>query len=110
MGWEPGARPRPELVEAVLKQHGRADRREIGPMLWGVTLGALLGLLLKGLTGPVAGSEIGLIGQLAVMLGLAGLLASVILALVAALRAEQRPKLFQFAAINLLTLAIVQLV
>ena len=110
--WEPGARPRPELVESVLRHHGRDTRREFAPGVWGVVLGALIGLLLKGLTmesaawGPGSG-WVGLaVGAVAVL----GLLGSIGFAAKAATLGRKSPKLLQFASINLLTLALVQLV
>ncbi|WP_239321631.1 hypothetical protein [Epibacterium sp. Ofav1-8] len=109
LGWEAGAKPRPELVDLILDQHGRGQRREIGPTVLGVAFGAVVGLLLKALVLETAlGDAQG--GWVAVALtaaGVLGLASAVGLAAWAVLRAGKRPVLLQFASINLLTLGIV---
>lgn len=112
IGWEPGARPRPELVDDILDYHGRGGRRDIGPTLLGVAFGALLGLLLKGmaLDGSPWGAGTGLFGDVIGAIALCGFLGAVLVAFLAALRAKTQPELLQFASINLLTLLIVYMV
>jgi len=112
MGWEPGARPRPELVDRILDHHGHDAGRDIGPSLLGVALGALLGLLLKGmgLDGSPWGAGTGFFGDLIGALALGGFAAAVLAAVLGAMRAKSNPELLQFASINLLTVLIVYLV
>nr|WP_255729575.1 hypothetical protein [Epibacterium sp. Ofav1-8] len=97
------------MVDLILDQHGRGQRREIGPTVLGVAFGAVVGLLLKALVLETAlGDAQG--GWVAVALtaaGVLGLASAVGLAAWAVLRAGKRPVLLQFASINLLTLGIV---
>lgn len=112
MGWEPGAQPRPELVDQILDYHGRGMRREIGPTLWGVACGALIGVLLKGIALEAApwGPGTGTIGAVIAALALAGFAGTLTVAFWGAWRARTRPEILQFGSINLLTLLVVFLV
>lgn len=112
LDWQPGARPRAELVDSVLQHHGRDSAREIAPAVWGVLVGALIGLLLKGMSLESAawGPGSGLLGLGIGAVALSGLLASIFVAAKAARLGRKAPRLLQFASINLLTLALVQLV
>jgi len=111
MGWEPGARPRPELVDLILDHHGRGQRRQIGPTLWGVALGALVGVLLKGLglAGSPWGPESGLTWNVIATVTALGLVCAIAAVVWGVMKARHRPMVMQFASINLLTLGIVAL-
>ena len=112
MSWVPGAEPRPELVEAILSHHGQAaQRREIGPTLMAVAMGALIGLLLKGmaLPGVAWGPETGVIGAVVGSVALLGFGASVAAAGLAFVIGRRHPLLLQWASVNLLTLVVVLL-
>ncbi|TNJ41652.1 hypothetical protein [Phaeobacter sp. B1627] len=113
MSWVPGAQPRPELVDAILSHHGKATpQREIAPTLMGVVMGALIGVLLKGMALPGVpwGPETGLIGLLVGSVALLGFGASVAAAGLAIVIGRRHPHLLQWASVNLLTVLIVVLV
>ncbi|KUP92489.1 hypothetical protein [Tritonibacter horizontis] len=110
MGWVPGAEPRPELVEAILRHHGKpVALRDITPTVLGVCVGALIGLLIKGLALATLpwGADGGWLGMLAGLMALLGGLMSVAGAVFAAMVSRRHPVLMQFASVNLLTLLIV---
>lgn len=107
--WQPGARPRPELVESILACHGRGQGRALAPTLWGVVLGALIGLSMKasGLEQVLAQGRVEATELMLPHWVLLGLGAAFLHAVGAALLAGKYPKFLQFSSIQLLTLALV---
>ncbi|MFW8592950.1 hypothetical protein [Cribrihabitans neustonicus] len=115
MGWQPGPVPSREIIENLI---GRAQARPGARTacsavisLAGAVSGLVIGVGLKGMVLPDSpwGPGTGLAGAVGGGLALAGLALSLVLALYAGLRSRRRPKLMQFASMNLLMIVVLLL-
>jgi hypothetical protein len=109
--WTPGAVPTQEVIDSVLGGRGLEKARSVGATLLGAILGILIGFGLKGmaLVGAPWGPDTGLVGLIGGSLSVFGLVVSVAMALLAALRSRQHPWLMQFASMNLLMIVVLLL-
>ncbi|WP_293573539.1 hypothetical protein [Phaeobacter sp.] len=111
MQWQPQAGPSPQIVDSVMATRGPIVIRGVESTLAGAILGILIGVGLKGIITPGApwGPETGLTGLLVGGAALGGAAGSLILAGLAILRHREKPRLMQFASMNLLMIVMLLL-
>lgn len=102
--WQPSAVPTRHMIDSVLSSRLPRRPRSAALSLAGAVTGIVIGVGLKGMVLPGSpwGPGTGMAGAVGGTLALAGLALSVTIALYAAARNSQAPRLMQFASMNLL--------
>lgn len=111
--WTPSTTPSQEIVETVLGSTGtgRIAPRNVGATMMGAIFGICIGFALLGMQMPGSpwGPETGLYGVVGGSLALLGLFGAVVLAGAAVYFGRARPKLMQFASMQLLMIVVLLL-
>ncbi|WP_037253700.1 hypothetical protein [Roseobacter sp. SK209-2-6] len=109
--WTPGVVPSNEVIDSILGGTANAGGRSLAATLGGAIAGILTGFGVKGMTlvGSPWGPDTGMTGLIGGGASLAALAVSILLAFYVVFRGKQKPRLMQFASMNLLMIVVLLL-